>query len=461
MKMASEQTTLSRDLTTGSVPKQLMLFAAPLLASGLLQTVYNMVDAAVVGQVVGSSGLSAVSIGGDLLHTLTFVAMGFSNAGQVVISQFTGARQPEKVKRVIGTLFTFLLACSLVMMAGCLIFRDQILQLLNTPAEAWDYTVEYLTPCIIGLVFIYGYNLVSAILRGMGDSRHPFIFIAVAAVLNTVLDLLFVVVFHWGPFGAALATVIGQALSFLLSLIFLYRRREQFGFDFKLSSFGIHADVIGPLIRLGIPMVLQSAAINFSRLFVGANINAYGLMATAVTGIGNKLESAVVVFAQSMSTAGSSMIGQNIGAAKYDRVPRVIGSSMLLNAVLCSTISLILILFPRAVFGLFSSEAETLDMAMTYIPVAVLSFMSCVFRAPMMSLINGSGNSKLNLAVGLLDGVIARIGLSLLLGEVFALGVYGYWYGGALAGFVPFLIGGVYFLSGKWRTRRYVVREDS
>lgn len=459
--MASSRSTLSRDLTTGSVPKQLMLFAAPLLASGLLQTVYNMVDAAVVGQVVGSSGLSAVSIGGDLLHTLTFIAMGFSNAGQVVISQFTGARQPEKVKRVIGTLFTFLLACSLVMMVGCLILRDQILQLLNTPAEAWDYTVEYLTPCILGLVFIYGYNLVSAILRGMGDSRHPFIFIAVAAVLNTMLDLLFVAVFHWGPFGAALATVIGQALSFLLSLVFLYRRRAQFGFDFKLSSFGIHGDVIGPLIRLGIPMVLQSAAINFSRLFVGANINAYGLMATAVTGIGNKLESAVVVFAQSMSTAGSSMIGQNIGAAKYDRVPRVIGSSMLLNAILCSAISLILILFPRAVFGLFSSEAETLDMAMTYIPVAVLSFMSCVFRSPMMSLINGSGNSKLNLAVGLLDGVIARIGLSMLLGEAFALGVYGYWYGGALAGFVPFLIGGVYFLSGKWRTRRYVVQEDA
>lgn len=461
MRMENETKTLARDLTVGSVPRQLITFAAPLLASGLLQTVYNMVDAAVVGQVVGSSGLAAVSIGGDVLHTLTFVAIGFSNAGQVVISQFTGAGKTDKVKRVIGTLFTFLLLCAVVMTAACLIFQRQILALLNTPAEAWDHAMSYVTPCILGLVFIYGYNLVSAILRGMGDSRHPFIFIAVASVLNIVLDLLFVAALGWGPFGAALATVIGQGASFVLSLVFLYRNRARFGFDFARSSFGIHLDVFAPLVKLGIPMVLQSAAINFSRLFVGANINSYGLLATAVTGIGSKLDTAVNVFTGSLSTAGSTMIGQNIGAEKYDRVPRVIAASFVIDAVVCGALSLILVLFPRTVFGLFASEAETLDMAMTYIPVALVGFGSCVARPPMFSLINGSGNAKLNLTVGLLDGVFARVGLSLLLGEVCGLGVYGYWYGAALAGFVPFLIGGVYFLSGKWRTRRYIVQDES
>lgn len=458
--MESEQQTLARDLTVGSVPRQLIVFAAPLLASGLLQTVYNMVDAAVVGQVVGSNGLAAVSIGGDVLHTLTFVAMGFSNAGQVVISQFIGAGQKDKVKRVIGTLFTFLLICSVVIMGACLVFQSQILSLLNTPAEAWDYAMDYVAPCILGLVFIYGYNLVSAILRGMGDSRHPFIFIAIAAVLNIVLDLLFVAGFHWAAFGAALATVIGQAVSFLLSMVFLFRNRERFGFDFKRTSFGIHMDVFAPLVKLGIPMVLQSAAINFSRLFVGANINTYGVLATAVTGIGNKLDAAVNVFTNSLSTAGSTMIGQNIGAEKYDRVPRIITASFIIDVIVCGALSLIIVLFPRAVFGLFASETETLDMAMTYIPVALVGFVSCMFRPPMFSLINGSGNAKLNLIVGLLDGVIARVGLSLLLGEACGFGVYGYWYGAALAGFVPFLIGGVYYLTGKWRTRRYIIKDD-
>ena len=447
------------DLTEGSVTRQLIKFGTPLLISGLLQTVYNMVDAAVVGQVVGSNGLSAVSIGGDLTGTILFVGNGFANAGQVVISQYIGAGQKEKVQRVIGTLFTFLFLCGVLLTVGCLVFQEQLLAWLNTPAEAWQYAMDYLTPCILATVFIYGYNLVSAILRGMGDSKHPFLFIAIATVINIVLDLVFVAGFGWAAFGAALATVIGQATSFILALVFLYRRREQFGFDFKLSSFRIYGDVFRPLMKLGIPMVLQSAAIHVSRLFVSSNINAYGVVASAVTGIGNKLDVAVNVFTHSLTTAGSTMIGQNIGAEKYHRVTRVITASLVIDLVISGLMGLIVVLFPRAVFGLFATEAETLDMAMTYIPVVLLNFASCVVRAPFFSLINGSGNSKLNLCVGLLDGVVARIGLSVLLGEVLGMGVYGYWYGGALSGFVPFFVGGIYLISGKWKTRKYILGE--
>lgn len=457
--MTKTRKTLGTDLTSGSVTRQLLVFAAPLIASGLLQTFYNMVDAAVVGRVVDSYALAAVSIGGDVLHTLTFIAMGFANAGQVVISQYVGAGQKDRLNRVIGTLTTFLVVCAAVMMAGCLLFSEQILGWMNTPAEAWQYTLDYVAPCVIGLVFIYGYNLVSAVLRGMGDSRHPFIFVAIATVVNLVLDLLFVAVFHWAAFGAALATVIGQAVSFLLSAVYLYRNREQFGFDFKRSSFGIHMDVFVPLVKLGIPMVLQSAALSFSRLFVNANINSFGVLATAVTGIANKIDGAVGVFANSLCTAASTMIGQCIGAQKYSRVSRVIGISFGFDVVVCGALSLILVLFPEAIFGLFTTEADTLAMALTYIPVALVSFLGCVFRPPLFSLINGSGNATLNLAVGLLDGVVARVGLSLLLGEVFHMGIYGYWYGAALAGYVPFFIGGTYYLSGKWKTRKHIIGE--
>lgn len=457
--MAKQTNSMARDLTTGSVPRRLIAFAAPLLASGLLQTVYNMVDAAVVGQVVGSTGLVAVSIGGDMLHTMTFVGMGFANAGQVIISQYMGAGRKDEIKKLIGTLFTFMLGVAAVLTVVCLLLSRQILDWMNTPAEAWQYTLDYMVVCIVGLIFIYGYNLVSAILRGMGDSRHPFVFISVATVINIVLDLLFVSVFQWAAFGAALATVIGQGASFLLSLVFLYRNRERFGFDFKRSSFRIYKEVFGPMIKLGIPLVFQSAAVHFSRLFISANINSYGVLAAAVTGIGSKLDTAINVFTGSMSTAGASMIGQNLGAEKYDRVSKVIGCAFIIDFVVFVVMAGGLFLFPEAVFGLFSSEAETIEAAMVYIPVAILSFGSCVFRSPMFSLISGSGYARLNLAVGLLDGFIARVGLSLLMGEVLHMGIYGYWYGGALAGYVPFFIGGVYYLSGKWRTRRHIIQE--
>lgn len=457
--MAENKKSLANDLTVGSVPRQLIKFAAPLMASGLLQTVYNMVDAAVVGQVVGSSGLVAVSLGGDVLHTLTFVGMGFAQAGQVIISQFVGAGQKDRIQKMIGTLFTFIFGLAIILTVLGLVFSKQLLEWMNTPIEAWQHTVDYVVVCIVGLIFIYGYNLVGAILRGMGDSKHPFVFIAIASVINIVLDILFVAVFQWGAFGAAVATVIGQAVSFILSIVFLYRNRERFGFDFARSSFRIHWEMMSPMIKLGIPMVLQSAAIQISRLFITANINSYGVMAAAVTGIGNKLDMVVNIFTGSMTTAGGTMVGQNIGAEKYDRVSKVIGYTFLVDLVVSLVMIVALLLFPAALFGMFVSEAETITAAMAYIPVAVLCFASCAFRSPMFALISGSGNARLNLIVGLLDGVIVRIGLSVLMGETLGMGIYGYWYGGALAGYVPFFIGGVYYLSGKWKTRKHIIGE--
>ena len=173
-----------------------------------------------------------------------------------------------------------------------------LLRWLNTPEEIWEYTRQYSLTCVFGIPFIYGYNLVSAILRGMGDSKHPFLFIALASVINVVLDILLVWPAGLGPFGAALATVIGQAVSFLFALRLLYKNREHIHFDFHPSHFRIGKRVIRPLLSLGIPMVIQSAAITFSMLFVNSYINSYGTVAVAVTGVARKLESMISVVAR-------------------------------------------------------------------------------------------------------------------------------------------------------------------
>ena len=301
--------TMARDLTVGSVPRQLISFAAPLFFSGLLQTVYNMVDMVVVGRFVGAAGLSAVAVGGEVLTFLTFIAMGVSNAGQVIISQYLGAGRREKISKLIGTLFSFLLGCAVLLTAACLALEGQILNWVNAPPESLEYARDYVGVCVWGLVLIYGYNLVSAILRGMGDSKRPFLFIAIASAVNLVLDLAFIAGLGMGAFGAALATVLGQSLSFLCAIVLLYRTKEQFGFDFKPASFRIDKEAFAALIKLGVPMVLQSAAISFSKLFITSWVNTYGVIASAVTGIGNKLQTVTNVFAQALSTAGGSMMG--------------------------------------------------------------------------------------------------------------------------------------------------------
>ena len=452
--MASKSSdSLIRDLTQGSVTRLLLIFAFPLLCSNLLQTVYNMVDMIVIGQFVGREGLSAVSIGGDVLHFLTFLVMGFSNAGQVILSQYIGAGNRDRIRGTIGTMFTVTFLCAVGLTIVCYFGLDAFLTAMNTPQECFDYARQYGITCVLGLVFIYGYNLVSAILRGMGDSKHPFIFIAVATVVNLVLDLVFVALLGMGPFGAALATVIGQAVSFLWALFYLYRHKEAFGFDFRPASFKPDPEVLPKLIKLGLPMILQSAAINFSMLFVNSYINGYGVVASAVTGVGNKLGSITAVVTNALSTAGSSMVGQNIGAGKYHRVPKIIGVSLVVDLAFAALLSFLTICFPRTIFGLFNDDPQVLDMAMTYIPVAVLLYVGFAMRSPFFALINGSGNAKLNLIVGLLDGVICRVGLAMLMGIALEMGIMGFWLGNAFAGYMPFLIGGVYFLTGKWKKR--------
>ena len=459
--MSSSKTKIVRDLTSGSVTWTMISFAAPLFVSSLLQTLYNVSDMIIIGHTVGRDGLGAVSIGTDILHFFCFAAMGFSNAGQVIISQLIGAGMSERVRKTIGTLFSFLGLSSLVICIGGLILLNQILHWVNTPAEAYSMAKSYLGICFSGMIFLYGYNVVSAILRGMGDSKHPLIFVAVAVVLNIILDLLFVIVFKWDLFGVALATVISQAVSFIWSLIFLYRNREQFGFAFRPKDFLIDKDALVPLLKLGIPMVIQSAAISFSMLFVNSYINSYGVVASAMTGVGNKLSSIVNIVNVALSTAGSSMIGQCIGAEKYARVPKVLQVSFSINILVAALAGAITLIRPDWVFGIFTNDPDVLKMSLSYIPVLLLLFGGGALRPPMMALINGSGNFNLNLAVALLDGVLMRICLSLLLGLTFGMKVYGFWYGHALAGFTPFVIGGFYYLTGRWRTRKYIIGKQA
>ena len=461
METSDNKNKLIRDLTTGSVAGTLLRFSTPLFLSGLLQMVYNMVDMIVVGKFVGTEGLSAVAIGGEMLQLITFVAMGFSNAGQILISRYVGEDRRDKVGEMVGTLFTLLTGLALVITAVFLFSYQGIMRWLNTPQDIWEFTRQYSVTCVWGTIFIYGYNLVSAILRGMGDSKHPFLFIAIASVINIALDLLFVGPLGMGPLGAALATVIGQAASFLFALRLLYRSREQIHFDFQPAHFRLYGETTRAFVALGIPMVIQSAAVTFSMLFVNSYVNTYGTVAVAVTGVARKLEGMIGVVSQAISSAGGAMISQALGAKKTGRVPAIVFTALWVVAIPASVFAVVTVFRPEWLFGLFSDDPEVLHMALTYIPVALVQYLGATLRPANFALINGSGNSRLNLAVALLDGIAARIGLALLLGVRLGLGILGFWYGNALAGLVPFLIGGVYLLSGRWKIPRSVRKREA
>ena len=440
-----------RDMTQGPVTAQLFRFALPLFISNALQALYNLVDMVVVGNYIGKAGMSAVSIGGDILSLITFVAMGFSSAGQVIIARAVGAKRYDDIKKTIGTMFTFLLAVSLVIALVCFLLRRSILDWLNTPAASRAFTMDYLVTCVSGLVFIYGYNIVSAILRGMGDSRRPFVFIAVAAVLNMALDVIFIKYLGLKVFGAALATVIGQGVSFIASVIHLYHHRESFGFDFRPASFRIDGPAFRRLLALGVPMAIQSAAVHLSKIVLMAWINLFDVTYSALAGVYNKINMMVGVVSMSFTTAGSTMISQNLGARRFSRVNRVLMTVLAAGAVLAALLHAVMVFFPDTVYGIFTPDRELLNAATVLTIPIILNFYGAITRSAAFSLINGSGRSGLNLAVALVDGILARIGLAALLGFGMRLDCFGFWTGDSLAGFMPLIISLVFYLSGQWR----------
>lgn len=441
------------DYTGGPVTRQLLAFSWPFMLSNLLQTAYNLTDMVVVGQFVGAAGLSAVSVGADLLHLFTFIAMGFCNAGQVIISQYVGLGDRRSVSRTVGVMFTFILGLSLAITAVGLAGTDLWLRLLNVPPEALPQCRQYTICCTAGLFFIFGYNMISAILRGMGESKRPMIFIAIASVLNVLLDIL-LVSRGMGALGAAAATVIAQGVSFIVSVIYLWKKRGELGFDFVLRDLIPDRHNLLLLLKLGIPMMIQSCAISISALFVSSRINAYGVTASAVTGVGHKLSMLASIIVLALSQAGATMVGQNFAAGKFDRVRKVLGDSILIGGIFAAALSAVIIAWPEQVFSLFNDDPEVLAMSHAYVLIAVLNYFGWACRGPSTALCNGMGFPAMNFVLGIFDGVVMRIGLCILLGETLGMGIRGYWIGSAVAGYAFFLVMLPYFLSGKWKEHK-------
>ena len=449
--MENTSKTFIKDFTSGPVLRSLLTFSLPLFLSNLLQALYNLVDMVVVGQVVGAPGLSGISVGGDVLAMLTFIAIGFADAGQVIVSMYIGSGLKEKLSRFIGTMATFMILSAVVISTLFLLLRNEILSLLNTPAESWDQAMAYAVTCMAGLIFIYGYNVVSAILRGMGDSKRPFLFIAIAAVLNVVLDLVFVAGLGWESFGAALATVLAQAVSFVTALVYLYKNRLRFGFHLTPRHFRIDRRELLTLAKLGVPFALRQAAVLFSKFFINFWLNGYGVTVSAVSGIGYKLDVIGNLVGSAVSTAGSSMVAQNLGAGKHSRVSRVLGCALLINGVFYCLLICVIGLFPRTIFGFFTGDQSVIAVCMEYLPFLLVIYAASALRNSMYAFTTGCGNSRFNFCVAILDGFVVRIGLSVLLGLGLGLDYHGFWAGSAAAGFVPFLLGIGLYLSGSWR----------
>lgn len=448
------QAKITKDFTSGNIMKQLIIFAIPFVFSNALQVLYSTVDMVIVGKYVGTAGLSAVSMSSQIINFAAMVCLGVSNAGQVLVSQALGAGKKQELNRIIGSLFSIISILAVVLSIIVLIFRYPILNVLKVPNESYGMAMDYLIICAIGLIFTAGYNMVSAVLRGMGDSKRPLLFIAIASVTNLVLDIIFTGFLGMGVAGAALATIIGQAFSFIFSIYYLYRNKQEFGFDFKLKSFKIDKHYASLIVSLGTPMAIQSGFINVSMLYVNSLINSAGVVASATFGVGVRIDDIINKLSMGIQYAALPMISQNIGANNQKRAKHVVYSAWIVSATFTAICMFLYLTFGKEMFMLFSDDTAVHEMSGTFIKAILWVFPAFSIMRGSGAFVQGIGNAKLGMLLAILDGVVLRIGLSWFFGTFLNLGFYGFVLGYALAPWGYAIPSTIYFLSGVWKKRK-------
>ena len=423
---------LITDFTSGSIPKQLTRFMLPFMGSNALQVVYSLVDMIIVGRFVGAAGLSAVSQASFIIMFSTAFAMGFSNGGQTLIGQLIGAGRRDDLSKAIGTLFTNTILLSVIMTLLTELIYPVVLTIINIPPEAFDMASDYVVITGIGLLFVCGYNSVACVLRGMGDGRHPFIFILISSVMNLTLDILLTGVLGMGVRGAAYATTISQAVSFMISVAFLVKNKKEFYFDFRFKSFRITKGFFLTILRLGIPMALMSSAVIISMMVCNSFVNQVGVIASATFGIGLKIDDIANRLSQGIQFAESPMVAQNMGAGKDKRCRSIVYWSLLMTAIIFVIFTVILKTVGVQLFALFTDDAEVLDLAPVFIAAIVWGFPGSVMMRAGNGFLQGCGAGKMIIFASLMDGLLRAV-LGYLIGIVGGMGFFGFVLGFGLA----------------------------
>ena len=344
---------MERNLTTGSVFKNIVIFSLPYFLSYFLQTLYGLADLFIIGQYEGVASTTAVSVGSQVMHMLTVMIVGLAMGTTVSIGRAVGAGDKKRVSACVGNTVTLFMLVSVVLTAVLVLLVDPIVSVMSTPAEAVDCTVRYLTVCFIGIPFITAYNIISSIFRGMGDSKSPMYFIAVACAANIALDYLFMGAMRLGPVGAALGTTLAQAISVLVAFITIRRRRSV---AVSRADLRPRRDVMGQILGIGVPVALQDGLIQIAFILITVIANLRGLTDSAAVGIVEKLISFLFLVPSSMLSTVSAIGAQNIGAGDYGRAKQTMWYAIGIAVGFGVIVSVLFQFIAEPVVGLFTPD---------------------------------------------------------------------------------------------------------
>lgn len=436
-------------LVSGNIKRTLLKFALPFLGASFLQFLYGAADLMIVGRFADAAGISAVSTGSQVMQAITSLVTGLATGGTVLIGQYVGARRREDVRASIGTMFSLFTLIAIVLTLISALCTNAVVALMRVPAEAVIPARQYLFLCSCGILFITGYNMVSAILRGLGDSRRPMYFILIATVVNIAGDLLLVGIFGLGAAGAAIATISAQALSLILSLLVL--RRRDFPFDFKRASFRLHRGRCAKLVSLGAPVAVQNVLVTISFLIITAIVNDIGLNESAAVGVVERIITFAMLAPSAFMAALAAMTAQNMGAGRPDRA----GLSLkygILFCLLCEGAMFILLqLSPVLWMGLFSPDPAVIAHGALYLRTYSFDCITVSFVFCLNGFYSGCGRTGFTMVNNLVSTFAVRVPVVFFVSRIAGATLLHIGIGAPAASAVQIVIQLIYYRSGRWR----------
>ena len=446
---------MARDMTEGREGRHILAFALPIMGGLVLQQLYNTVDSVVVGQKLGSTALGAVGTCSALTMFAVSFAVGLTNGSSVIFAQLFGAKQLDKLRRNLSTAFLLLAGLGLVISVLGFIFARPLLRALATPEEILGMASGYFRIYCLGLVFQFVYNVSAGALRGVGDSKATLYFLCISSVVNIVLDLLFVISFHWGVEGTAIATVIAQGVSAVVSLFYMHRKYEFF--RFAKGEFSFDSACCGQILKLGVPTMVQMCIVSGGNVLIQRVVNDLGTVPLAANTAAARIENYMFIPVQSMNNGLATFTGQNVGAGKYDRV---LGGRRQARYIIVPTaliISLVLWVFAGPLIGLFGVTGEALTLGIQHLRFIAPFFVIFALYMSTAGVLTGSGD-VLAAACVTLSVLGVRVAATYIFNYGFHLGFPSLYYANPIGWAFGFVVVWLRFRTGIWKTKTVVKR---
>ncbi len=441
-----------RDLTVGNEARLIFNFAVPLVFGNLFQQLYHVVDSIIVGNYLGKEALAAVGASSPIFYALIAFIIGIGSGATVVISQYFGAKDLAKVKRAIDTIFIFLFVASIVTTAIGITFSEEIFRFLHVEEAVIPMATQYFNVFMIGMVAFFGFSATSSVLRGLGDSLTPLVFMIIATVINIGLDILFIVQFNWGIEGVAWATVIAQGIAFIAGAIYLTHRHQII--SFRVTEFTFDRAIFKQSIKIGLPTGFQQTFVALGLMALIRIVNNFDTNVLAAFSVASRIDALAAMPSLNLASALAAFVGQNLGAGKIERIRKGLRATLMMSWCISLVVMTGVICFGQHIMAVFIQDAEVIRHGTNYLIIVSSFYMVFSTMFVMHGILRGAGDTLIPMFITLFSLWIIRIPFAVFLSERF--GVNGIWWAIPI-GWSMGLIGSIlYYLSGRWKLKSIV-----